>query len=677
MASRRAAGQRQHAIHVGRVEVEGEVGARLGRPVAGDRAAHGDARARQVGHPDLVQPQGAGVARDVELDAGDRLAAVLDAGDLELEADRRTEQGEDRRDRGDGRGRGCLRAGRQVGVEIERAQLDVRDDRQRHGEGHDDAAGTLEIVELDRGIGHLHVAAHRAHAAIHGEPGELAGRDRRDVDREPRQGLAQARPDQAEGARRGGARRIARQGGAGLHDEVARQGGGEFRHGDGAAARLELQRHAAHGPGVVDHLADLERQLRAEVRQPARSGGRRCGRRRCGGRTGGRGGRFRRRRGRHTVGHCQRRQPAVEIEPAGAEAGVDRECGHEAQHKRARAAVLAQGQLEVAGRRGGRRELDGTVEAELAGQQRRQARRRLAGHPDQALGEGHQVVRSGRRPARQPRRRAELAQGSLEGELAAARFEGDVDGVTGGSLCAHGQVDPERRIVDDRAAGQRIGPVDRADRGAEVGLAGRHRQAGPRIAEDQRAVLDGEPAERQRLGRGRFRGGGHGLGDRGRELPVRFALGVDLENDLGLDQRHLAGLDLAPQQGEQHGLHDDRLHLDHVGVLRARQVEEFHAVERDGGRRQQRQADRPLDDDVATGRALHLGDDLGLVGRDVDEQRCCQQRRDQQADEAGDTDQKPLALALCHGTPPSPDSRSLAQDRVVRHALLTTTSAAA
>ena len=100
--------------------------------------------------------------------------------------------------------------------------------------------------------------------------------------------------------------------------------------------------------------------------------------------------------------------------------------------------------------------------------------------------------------------------------------------------------------------------------------------------------------------------------------------------------------------------------LDHVGVLRARQVEEFDAVELDAGRRQQRQTDRTIDDDVTTRCALHLRHDLGLVGIDVDEHRQGQQRNDQQADEASGPNQKPVTLVVCHGPPPLPNIRILA-----------------
>ena len=47
----------QHAIHVGRLEVEGDVGARLRRRIVGHRAAHREPRAGEVRHRDVVQPQ--------------------------------------------------------------------------------------------------------------------------------------------------------------------------------------------------------------------------------------------------------------------------------------------------------------------------------------------------------------------------------------------------------------------------------------------------------------------------------------------------------------------------------------------------------------------------------------------------------------------------------------------
>ena len=275
----------------------------------------------------------------------------------------------------DASGRGFRRrrrAGRRhVGIEIERAQLDMRHDRQRHGESHDDAARALEFVELEDGIAHLDVAAARPHAALDAELRELARRYRRDIDREPRQGLPQLWPDQAEVTGYGGARRISRQGRPCLHGEVARQRGRKLRHGDGAAPRFEFEGHVADGLLVVDHLADLERELGVEGRQP--TGRRLRGR-------GGRSNRGRRRGGRRRpaapplVGKRDRRQPAVEIEPGGREPGLDGERGRQGERERARTAVLAQHQLEVLGRHRLRREIDGTVEPELAGQQRRQAR---------------------------------------------------------------------------------------------------------------------------------------------------------------------------------------------------------------------------------------------------------------------------------------------------------------
>ena len=91
-----------------------------------------------------------------------------------------------------------------------------------------------------------------------------------------------------------------------------------------------------------------------------------------------------------------------------------------------------------------------------------------------------------------------------------------------------------------------------------------------------------------------------------------------------------------------------------LGFFEPARLKNFDAVELDAGRRQQRQADRTVDDDVATRCALHLRHDLGLVGIDVDEQRQGQQRDDQQADEAGGADQKPLAVVPCHERPPTP-----------------------
>ena len=119
----------------------------------------------------------------------------------------------------------------------------------------------------------------------------------------------------------------------------------------------------------------------------------------------------------------------------------------------------------------------------------------------------------------------------------------------------------------------------------------------------------------------------------------------------------------APQR-KRHG---DRLHLDHVGVLGPRHVEELDACHRDGGRGQQRQADRPVDHEVAAGRLLDLRDDLRLEGIDVDEAGCGEQRHDQQADDAAGADQQPLAQGRCHGTPPLPDAKTLAHRPPARH----------
>ncbi|KAK6021166.1 hypothetical protein OSTOST_13170, partial [Ostertagia ostertagi] len=247
-----------------------------------------------------------------------------------------------------------------------------------------------------------------------------------------------------------------------------------------------------------------------------------------------------------------------------------------------------------------------------AGETGRQRRFGLARELDQRADERREGVGRDRGDAGNLCCRAQLAQRALETELATAGLQGDVGAMAVGAARPDGKIELERRAVHGGAAGQSIGSVDRADRRREVGLFADHGQARLRIAEDQRAVVDGEPAKRQRPGRTGLGRGGLRFGDRRRELPVRLALGVDLQDDLRLDQRHLAHFDAARQQGEQRGLHGDRLDLDHVGVLRAGGVEELHAGHRDGRRRQQRERDRPVDHEIAAGRGLHLRNDQRL-----------------------------------------------------------------
>ena len=139
---------------------------------------------------------------------------------------------------------------------------------------------------------------------------------------------------------------------------------------------------------------------------------------------------------------------------------------------------------------------------------------------------------------------------------------------------------------------------------------------------------------------------------RGGELPVRFALGVDLQDDPGFDERHLADLDTPASKASSEGFTVTDFTSTMLGFFDPGRIEELDAVELDAGRRQQRQADRTLDGDVTTRCALYLRDDLGLVGIDVDEGGQGQQRHDQHADEATGADQKSLALAVCHGISP-------------------------
>ena len=188
-SGRRATRELQHAIHVGRLEVESEIGPRPGCPVARDGAAQRDARTHQVRHLEVVHPKRAGISRDVDIDAGDRVAPIVDPGHLELEPDRRAQQGEDGCDRCNRRGFGRRRrAGRRhIGIEIERTELDMGHDRQRHREARHDAACAPEVIEREDGIAHFDVAAIRPHASLDAELRQLACRDRRDIDRQPRQ----------------------------------------------------------------------------------------------------------------------------------------------------------------------------------------------------------------------------------------------------------------------------------------------------------------------------------------------------------------------------------------------------------------------------------------------------------------------------------------------------------
>jgi hypothetical protein len=101
--------------------------------------------------------------------------------------------------------------------------------------------------------------------------------------------------------------------------------------------------------------------------------------------------------------------------------------------------------------------------------------------------------------------------------------------------------------------------------------------------------------------------------------------------------------------------HGDGLDLDHVGVLRPRNIEELHAAQGDGGRRQDRQRDRAGEHELAAGHLLDHGDDLGLAGVEVDQAGQGQQHHDQQADDATGANQNAFARGRSHGTLPLPD----------------------
>src|SRR5262249_39613918 len=149
-----------------------------------EAAAHGEPRAAQVGDLDVIELQGAALQSDVDVDAANRLLVVDQLGDLGLQAERRTGRRRLRGRPGRGRAGGRLalaRGPREEGVEVEGVELELGGDGDRHGEGDGEAAGALEIVELEGGAGDMHVAAGRRHAALEAEPRQPVGLYRGDV----------------------------------------------------------------------------------------------------------------------------------------------------------------------------------------------------------------------------------------------------------------------------------------------------------------------------------------------------------------------------------------------------------------------------------------------------------------------------------------------------------------
>ena len=162
----------------------------------------------------------------------------------------------------------------------------------------------------------------------------------------------------------------------------------ELRHGDGAALGVELERHVADRLLVVDDLARLERELGVEGRASRADGCWRGGRRRR--RLAGRGRRRRRRRALAPASGRDRSWAATSLAST-ASAGFKVSASEPEPLSSASASLKSRAA-------NGSATLDGAVEAELAGQQRRQRRRRLAGEADQ----GRRRKQSGCRPTREP-----------------------------------------------------------------------------------------------------------------------------------------------------------------------------------------------------------------------------------------------------------------------------------
>jgi hypothetical protein len=80
---------RQRLAHVGRLEIEGDVGLRRGSVIVNHGAAHGEARGSEVGDLEVVQFERVALQADIGIEAADRLLLVDQLRDLGLEAKNR------------------------------------------------------------------------------------------------------------------------------------------------------------------------------------------------------------------------------------------------------------------------------------------------------------------------------------------------------------------------------------------------------------------------------------------------------------------------------------------------------------------------------------------------------------------------------------------------------------
>ena len=187
--------------------------------------------------------------------------------------------------------------------------------------------------------------------------------------------------------------------------------------------------------------------------------------------------------------------------------------------------------------------------------------------------------------AGQARVRTELAQRTLEGQPPTADLQGQVGA---------GRTAPQgRRRGRRRAASRspwRCRPTnrarrERADRGGEVGLLGDHREAA--LASLKISVplsMVSRPSDSGRAGPGL----GAGLASATDGVNSQFGLPAALTSGRSWARPESPRRPRCRHSGGQNGrLHRDRLDLDHIGVLRARRVEEFHALDRDNRARQQ------------------------------------------------------------------------------------------
>lgn len=212
----------------------------------------------------------------------------------------------------------------------------------------------------------------------------------------------------------------------------------------------------------------------------------------------------------------------------------------------------------------------------------------------------------------------ELADATLEVELAAQHLQGKGEVVTIRLAPAHADVERQRHAVHRGLAGNRERSPQRTDMGRRLDLLGLDGLARLRIGVAQRALHDPELADRQVEALGRRARGLTGAGA-WLELPVGHASGVGLEHDGRLVEGETADLDLAAQQRPPRWRGADPAHVDHLCAFGARRVGEVHALGADPGHRQHPEPHRAVDHQLAAGRLLDGLDESGLVGLDVDD----------------------------------------------------------